>query len=700
MATDVFRTGRRAPARRIHLHADGGIDFLGVFLALLVTGSVWLAAPGTAAPVPSAVAEAERDLTQLSVEELANLPVTSVSKKPEKLSHAAAAITVITQSELQQSGATTIAEALRLAPGLEVARVDSHTWAVSSRGFNDPFANKLLVLIDGRSVYTPLFSGVYWDVQDTMIEDIDRIEVIRGPGATLWGANAVNGVINIITKSAKETQGGLLVGGGGTEELGFGSVRYGGKLGESAFYRVYAKYFSRDSSVVPDGDTADDRWQMGRIGFRMDWDVSSASALTLQGDAYGGQLDQTYNFPSLTSPTGRQLESKKVDVSGGNLLGRWHQEFSASSISTLQLYYDRTRRDAEDFFVEDRNTYDLDWQHRLEIGERQDWVVGAGYRLSTDSIGGSFLTSFDPKERSSQLFSLFAQDSIALVSDRLQLTLGSKFEHNDYTGFEVQPGARLLWTPTEHQSVWASVARAVRTPSRAENDIRLNDRVVPGAPATVYSIFGNGRFDSEKLLAFETGYRIRPHARVTLDAAAFCNLYDDLRTTEFVGAGPNPSLPGTPTVLRLDLDNKAKGETYGLELTASWQATDWWRLRGTYSFIDMQLHRKDGSNSTDSEDGEGRTPEHQFSIFSSIDLPWNVRFDTTLRYVDRLPEDNIDSYLALDVRLAWQVSKNVELSIVGQNLLDDRHREFYPVIIPTQSTEIQRSIYGKISIRF
>lgn len=687
-------------AWRIPLRAIRGFHRTRVPVTLVLLACISVAPCGRIALGAADPAVVERDLTQLSLDELANLPVTSVSKKPERLSHAAAAITVITQSELQQSGATTIAEALRLAPGLQVARVDSHTWAISSRGFNDPFANKLLVLMDGRSVYTPLFSGVYWDVQDTMLEDIDRIEVIRGPGATLWGANAVNGVINIITKSARDTQGGLVVGGGGTEELGFGSVRYGGKISESAFFRVYTKYFSRDSSVTPDGSTADDRWQMGRTGFRMDWDATSASALTLQGDLYGGQLDQTYNFPSLTSPTGRQEQSKRIDVSGGNLLGRWQQDFSPSSASTLQLYYDRTRREAEGFFVEDRNTYDLDWQHRLESGERQDWVVGAGYRLSTDSIGGSFLTSFDPEERSSQLFSVFAQDSISLISDRLQLTLGSKFEHNDYTGFEVQPGARISWTPTEHQSFWASAARAVRTPSRAENDIRLNDQVVPGTPPTVYSIFGNSSFDSEKLLAFETGYRLRPDARITIDAAAFYNLYDDLRTTEFIGAGPDPSLPGSPIVARLNLDNKAKGETYGFELTASWQATDWWRLRGTYSFIDMQIHPKDGSNSTDSEDGEGRSPHHQFSVLSSVNLPWEVQFDTVLRYVDSLPEDDIDSYVAIDLRLAWRVSKNVELSVAAQNLFDDRHQEFYPVIIPTQSTEVQRSIYGKISIRF
>ncbi|HXJ56597.1 MAG TPA: TonB-dependent receptor [Verrucomicrobiae bacterium] len=642
----------------------------------------------------------KRDLSELSLEELANIPVTSVSKKPEKLSHAAAAVTVITQEDLRRSGVTTIAEALRLAPGLDVARVDSHTWAVSSRGFNDTFANKLQVLMDGRSVYTPLFSGVYWDVQDTLLEDIDRIEVVRGPGATLWGANAVNGVINIITRSAKETPGGLIIGGGGTEELGFGALRYGGQLAENAYYRVYTKYFSRDSSALPNGDSANDRWQMARTGFRTDWDVTAGNSLTFQGDIYGGDEDQTYFFPSLTAPGFSTTLASEVELSGGNLIGRWRHEFAAGSDSTLQVYYDRTHRNAKGFIEEERDTYDADWEHHQSWGDRQDWVIGAGYRLSVDEIHNSFPVSFDPRRRSTQLFSCFAQDNIALVSDRLQLSLGSKFEHNDYTGVEFQPGARLWWAADEHNSLWASVARAVRTPSRADDDIRLNDRVAPGAPPTLFSVFGRNDFQSEELLAYEAGYRVQPDPRVSFDLAVFYNDYDRLRTVEPQGIAADPSLPGTPNVLSLYLQNRAEGETYGGELTAHWQMTEWWRWRGTYTYLQMQLHAKPGSTDPNAEDDEHRSPHHQFTIQSSMDLPWHLQLDTLLRYVDEVTDVSVPSYLSLDVRLGWQPLKNLEFSVTGQNLLDDRHPEFGPTVVPIQRTEVQRGIYGKILFRF
>jgi iron complex outermembrane receptor protein len=639
-------------------------------------------------------------LSELSLEELANLQVTSVSKKPEKLSHAAAAITVITQEDLRRSGVTTIAEALRLAPGLNVARVDSHTWAISSRGFNDTFANKLQVLMDGRSVYTPLFSGVHWDVQDTMLEDLERIEVVRGPGATLWGANAVNGVINIISKSAAETQGTLITGGGGSEELAFSSVRYGGQLSDKAYYRVYTKYFSRDSSVLPNGDTADDRWQMGRTGFRTDWDVTTGNTLTFQGDLYGGELDQTYNFPSLTPPSAGQATASRVEVSGGNLIGRWKHEFSATAEATLQLYYDKTHRNSPGFTVENRDTYDADLEHHLALGQYQEWVVGLGYRLSVDDIHNSFPVSFAPTHRSSQLFSCFAQDNIALVPEHLQLSLGSKFEHNDYTGFEFQPGARLLCAVNEHNSLWASVARAVRTPSRADEDIRLNNQVTPGAPPTVVSVFGNDDFHSEELLAYEVGYRVQPDRRLTLDIAAFYNDYDRLRTVELQGIAPDPSLPGTPNVATVLLENLAEGETYGAELSANWQMTDWWRWRGTYTFLRAQLHAKPGSNDANAEQDESTSPHHQFSIQSALDLPWHLQLDGLLRYVDQVTDARAPSYLSLDLRVGWQPLKNLEISVIGQNLLDDRHPEFAPTVIPTQRTEVQRGIYGKLTFRF
>ncbi len=703
MATIIAHATRLPQARPRSLFpqilsgpGDGRVIFGGLLLL-----AAWLCTTGMTLGQSALESSAApgRDLTELSLEELANLEVTSVSKKPEKLSQAAAAITVITQDDLRHSGVTSIAEALRLAPGLEVGQVDAHTWAISSRGFNDTFANKLLVLLDGRSVYTPLFSGVYWDVQDTLLEDIDRIEIIRGPGATLWGANAVNGVVNIITKSAKETQGGLVVAGGGTEELGFAGLRYGGKLSETAFYRVYTKYFTRDSSVQPNGDLADDRWQMGRSGFRVDWDASSRSTLTLQGDIYGGKLNQTYTFPTLAPPDFSEVVSKPVNLSGGNLLGRWRQEFSADADMTLQLYYDRTRR-AAGYFREERDTYDVDWQQHLAVGERQDWVGGAGYRLSADDLRGSFVTSFDPSHRATQLLNLFAQDDIELIKERVHLILGSKFEHNDYTGFEIQPAARLLWSPDQRNRFWGSVARAVRTPSRAESDIRLNNEVQPGTPPTVYSVFGSEDFRSEDLLAFEAGYRVQAHDRLSLDLAAFYNIYNDLRTSEFQGIAPDPSLPGSPQVARLRLENKATAETYGTELTANWHVTESWRWRATYTFLQLQLHRKASSNDTSAEDDEGTSPHHQFSLQSSLDLPWHLQFDVTTRYVDRLSDLGVNGYVSLDLRLGWKPSRNVELSIVGQNLLDDRHPEFTPTIIPTQRTEVPRGVYGKILWRF
>ncbi len=694
-ATLVLAAQRfRAAFRRVHHCTPLRVLTWALFFFVLV--DVRSAEPVQASPTRSQIP----DLADLSLEQLINVQVTSVSKKPENLSHAAAAITVINQEDIQNSGARSIAEALRMAPGLDVARVDSHTWAVSSRGFNDSFANKLLVLMDGRIVYTPLFSGVYWDVQDTMLEDIDRIEVIRGPGATLWGANAVNGVINVITKSAKDTQGGLAVAGGGTEELGFGALRYGGQLGEKAYYRVYTKYDSRDSSVTPDGETADDRWQMARAGFRMDWEAFSQSAMTLQGDIYGGQLNQTYTFPTLTAPDYAEVSSRLIDVSGGNLLGRWKQELQGESDATLQLYYDYTRRDARNLLSEGRNTFDADWQHHWKLGERQDWVWGFGYRLTTDDISGSFLTSFTPERRTTQLFNFFAQDDIELIRDRLNLTLGSKFERNDYTGFEIQPGARLSWTPDHRQTIWASVARAVRTPSRAESDIRLGNGVQPGAPPTVLAVFGSGAYKSEELLAFELGYRIQPHPRLSLDLATFYNIYDDLRTTELRGVGLDPSLPGSPVVARLNIDNQATGETFGGELTANWHATDWWHWRATYSLFEAQLHTKSTSNDRDAEIDERKSPHHQFSLQSSLELPWHLRLDATARYVDQLEQLGVRSYFEMDARLAWKPRHNLEFSIVGQNLLDNQHAEFAPTIIPIQSTETQRGVFGKITFGF
>jgi iron complex outermembrane receptor protein len=622
-------------------------------------------------------------LKKLTVEELVDIDVTSVSKYPEKYSEAAAAVAVLTSEDIERSGVTSIPEALRLVPGMDVARVDSHTWAISSRGFNDIFANKLLVMIDGRTVYTPLFSGVFWDVQDTLLADIDRIEVVRGPGATLWGANAVNGVINIITKNARDTQGLLISGGGGTEDLGFANLRYGGKIGENAFFRVYGKFFYRDSSVLLNDGDAHDEWYQYRSGFRIDWEPTNENAFTFQGDIYSGQEDDSYLIPAFTFPFSKRVDSTD-NVAGGNLLGRWTHTFEQDSQLTLQAYYDRTVRNST-ILGEDRDTGDVDLQDRFTWGE-QKIVWGAGYRVTHRDVRNSLNVSLFPPDDTFNLFSAFVQDEIAIVPERLRLTFGSKFEHNDFTGFEVQPSARALWTPARGQTVWGSISRAVRTPSEAENDIVLNPAPPVPIPPGFLTIFGNPEMESEKLVAYELGYRVQPIADLQLDLTAFYNDYDDLRTLE-------PIFPGPISPSRAE--NKLFGETYGMEATATAQLAKHWRVQASYSFLEIQLHPERGSRDTMTEHiDEGSSPEHQFFIRSLLDLGWNIQFDSTLRFVDSLPAAQIPSYATIDLRLAWSPRKDLEFAVVAQNLLDDRHPEFAPTFIGTQQTEVERSVYG------
>lgn len=640
---------------------------------------------------------------EMDLEALMKIEVTSVSKRPEKLSDAAAAIYVITQEDIRRSGATSIPEALRMAPGLEVARQDSHTWAISSRGFNDEFANQLLVLIDGRSVYTPLFAGVYWDVQDLPLEDINRIEVIRGPGAALWGANAVNGVINITTKKAKDTQGLLVTTGGGNEEQGFGTFRYGGKVNDDLFYRFYGKVLNRDNSSLTNGMPANDRWTMWQGGFRMDWEPGDQNMFTLQGDIYTGTLNQAVTVPLLTAPYSEELRDK-VNVSGGNILGRWNHNFSANSDLALKLYYDRTDRDRV-VFAERRDTFDLDLQHHFQIGSRQDLVVGVGYNITADELDNRFAVSFDPTKRTASLYSGFVQDEIQLIPDRLRLTLGTKIEHNDYTGWEVQPSGRLSLKITDKQTAWFAASRAISTPSRAEDDIRINRQVIPpGAPGNpipfpiLISQFGSRDMDSKELIAFELGYRIQPHPRVTVDLATFYNIYDRQRSLE-QGAATNNAIPPTYFIQPFTINNLIDGETYGGELASSFQLTEWWRVHMNYTLWSIQLHKKPGSNDPVLEGAEHDSPNHQFLIRSLMDLPHHLELDLSLRYVDELSNRGVPSYTAFDARLGWRPNENWEFSIVGQNLFN-QHKEFAPSYIQTQTTEVETSVYGKITFRF
>jgi iron complex outermembrane recepter protein len=635
---------------------------------------------------------ADVDLTQFSLPELMNVEVTTGARHLEKLSQSPAAISVITQEDIRRSGVTTLPEALRLAPGLEVARVDASQWAISARGFNDVFANKLLVLQDGRTLYTPLFSGVFWDVQTTMLDDIDRIEVIRGPGATLWGANAVDGVINIISKSAKETQGTLISAGGGSEDRGFAAVRFGDKIGENAFFRVYGTYYNRADSDLVTGPEARDDWQIGHFGFRIDWDLAPAHDLiTFQGDGYRGSINQLFEtFDPANPPTLTTSVRDNITVDGGNMLGKWTHIFAPGSDLTLQAYYDRSERNTI-IFSEKRDTFDVDFQDRFNLLERNDIVWGGGYRMTADRVGNSPTISLDPDHRNLQLFSAFGQDEITVIPEHLRFTIGSKFEHNDFTGFEIQPAGRILWTPHEQHTVWASVSRAVRTPSRSEADVILNRaaEVAPGlfVPTTIH---GSDAFDSEKLLAYELGYRSQVHPKVSVDIAAFYNEYDELRSLEADRTNPT----------QFTLGNKLYGDTYGGEISGTLKLADWWRLKPAYTLLKMDLHKRASSTDTTSLPDEGKSPQQQFTLRSQMELPRNITFDCALRYVDSLPALRIDSYWTLDVRVAWRPVRNLELALGGQNLLQEHHAEFSPSFIQTQRTEVERGVYGKVTWRF
>jgi iron complex outermembrane receptor protein len=647
-----------------------------------------------------------QSLKRMSLDDLMSVEITSVSKKEEKLTEAPAAVYVLTQEDIRRSGATCIPEALRLVPGLDVARIDAHTWAISSRGFNSEFADKLLVLIDGRSVYSPVFSGVLWDVQNPMLEDVDRIEVIRGPGASLWGANAVNGVINIITKSAKDTQGWLVSGGGGNQDRGFGEFRYGGSRGDDLFYRLYGTYFNHADSEMLDGGNGRDAWQQGRGGFRVDWQPSRANLLTVQGDAYVGNEGQIFSVPTLTSPYTQQL-TRDTDVSGGDVLGRWTHTLANGAEVKLQTYFDQTVRDTA-IFGDNLSTFDVDLQYDWHLGSRQEVICGLGYRLEDEAIRNTPTVIFNPNHSDWQLFSGFVQDEVTLVPERLKLTLGTKLERNDFTGFEVEPSGRVSWTPTIHQTVWAAVSRAVRTPSEEERNSRVQLQTIPpgglypGSPPAVITSEGNTALDSEDLIAYELGYRVRPCERVSLDFATFYNDYSKLAT--YTTGTPFAGTPPDFLVVPENSGNDASAQSYGLEAAGNWQMLDWWRWQATYTWLHAQFHVADAATTSSDIDPHG-SPQQQFSVRSLMDLPHQVQLDATLRYVDRVTATTISTvvhvpqYFSLDLRLGWKPTKNIEFSIVGQDLLNGEHLEYAPTL-QTQTTEVGRSIYGKVTLTF
>lgn len=625
-------------------------------LILVSALGVCLQASGALASDASA-----RELLDLSLEQLANLQITSVSKKSERLADAPASIFVITAEDIRRSGATTLPEALRLAPNLEVARVDANQYAISARGFNSTTANKLQVLIDGRSVYTPLYSGVFWDVQDVMLEDVDRIEVISGPAATLWGSNAVNGVINVITRSAAETQGGLAAGEVGNHDNGL-AVRYGGATDAGGHYRVYGKFSDFGNTTLADGTAVRDSWNKSQAGFRADWD-SARESFTLQGEAYDGRLEQA--------------DPRMRTVSGLNLNAHWKRQFDDGSNLRLRGYYDRTERSYPGTFAESLDILNFELQHNLRRLGRHTLVWGASYRHANDHVDNTTALAFLPADQGLSWTSVFAQDVIALRED-LHLTAGMRLERNDFTGTESMPSVRLAWKPTENRLLWGALSRAIRTPSRIDRDL-----FVPGqAP---FLIAGGPDFRSEVSNVVEIGYRAQPNKVLSYSVTAFHNAHEHIRSIE--------PTPGGALVI----GNGIEGTANGLELWASLQASRIWRLSGGLLELRQHLHLAPDSASTFGVAGEGNDPKHQWSVRSSVDFSGGREFNLTVRRVGALPDPVVPAYTAVDARYGWPVSSGVRAALIAQNLFDPTHPEFGAA---ATRSEIARSVFLRLSAQF
>jgi iron complex outermembrane recepter protein len=667
---------------------------------VLRSGSLSLAVAVLMA-IPAWPQQTPSDLANKSIEDLMNIEVTSVSKKEQKLSRIASAIFVITQDDIRRSGATNIPDVLRMVPGLDVAQINGSTWEISSRGFNAQFANKLLVLIDGRTVYSPLFSGVYWDVQNVPLEDIDRIEVIRGPGATVWGANAVNGVINIITKSAKETQGGLVTAGGGTHEPGFGVVQYGGKFRQATSYRLFIKGLDYNSFPSVSGQDEHDGSDLLHGGFRVDSTPSKQDSLTVQGDLYEGHEGEIANTVALTPPFGQVL-AVSTSVAGGNALGRWNHTFSPHSDTSLQAYFDRTNRN-NNVEGETVNTTDIDFQHHVGWGSRQDFVWGVGYRYFSYATTGSLTVSFNPASQNRQLFTSFLQDEITLKPDSLYLTIGAKLEHNDFSGFEFQPSARIAWNLTKHNMLWAGYSRARRTPSPSDRGLRIGLAAFPGPGGlpVLLTLLGSLNTVSENLDAFEAGYRTQLRANISLDLSTFYNRYGDLTTLEpetpFVEINPPPPHLNVPLVFA----NQMHGETHGLEMAVNWKITDRSTLSPGYAFERIHLHTNPASHDTTSvSTEEGNSPHIQAQLRSNLVLPRRLEWNTSAYFVGRLPAQQAPAYARLDTGITWRASEHLAVSLVGQNLLNGHHLEAHSSDQSEFSSLIKRSVYAKFTWQF
>ncbi len=670
--------------------------------------SIIAALASTALASPYAFA-APTEAVDPSLEDLLKVEVTTASRKTQQVNDIAAAVFVITRDDIQRSGATTIPEVLRMAPGVNVARMAANRYAVSVRGFNGRFANKLLVLMDGRSVYSPLFSGVLWEFEDTMLDNVERIEVIRGPGGALWGANAVNAVINIITRKSRDTLGTQVTLGSGTTEHVFGSIRHGGTLTDGHF-RVWAQTDSQEPSIDTRGNKATDEARSTRVGFRADWLLSGGNRLMVTGGLFDVSANDRWYLPSLISPIGVAPTDVTQTGRGGHLVARHEWALSGNSEAALQASINHGNLAVSSAIRENRTTADIDFQYR-KVGQAHDVLMGAGYRYSPDSVRSDGTYQLNPSARTFSLANVFIQDEWTLVPGQFRVIGGLRVEHNSFTGVEPQPNIRAIWTPSRDQSVWAAASRAIRTPSRGELDAELNVAAVP-ATATTPAVLIRRQANStdakaEKVNTFELGYRMKFSTTLSVDVAAYQSEYTDLRTSElgqaqFVLARP------APYVLQASIGtNQLKAKSHGLEISADWQVTPWWRIQPNYAYLNVSTKpltadRFNVASATNLEKGD---PRHQVSIRSSMTFAKVHQLDLWLRRISELEAaqlnvGSIPAYTELDARYSWRLNNGLDLSIGGRNLLKRRHAEYIPDLLPSEPVEIERSFYFKTKFNF
>jgi iron complex outermembrane receptor protein len=676
---------------------------LPIALACVVSGRAHAeaATPQSATVPPQSLAG---DITQLSIEDLMNLEVTSGAKKEEPVQRTAAAIYVITSEDIRRSGATNIPDVLRMVPGLEVAQINGNTWAVTSRGFNSAFANKMLVLVDGRTVYSPVFSGVFWDAQDMILANIDRIEVICGPGAALWGTNAVNGVINIITKTASQTQGGTASGGGGNVEGGFGDAEYGGQIKGNGYYRVFAKGFSQDSVPGAAGQGPQDGWNLENGGFRADWNLNSRDSLTVEGGLFRSGGQGTTDFTTSLAPLTFGSVPSVLTTSGGNLLAHWRRAFSTRSEISLQTYYDSETANTG-FVRGTANTFDIEFEHHFAIGERHDIVWGVDYRAIQIITSGGIPVSFAPPRTYENLASVFLQDEIELAPGRLRLTLGGRVQREYSSGVDFQPDARLLWTPDARQAVWLAVSRALRGVSPSDTIVTafLGPVPGPGGLPIVPEALGNPNMRPESEVAFQAGYRAEVSSKISISTTGFFNNYTRL-LGEGVAAPIYETGSGTPFLLLPETaNNDINGRTYGIEVFGNWNPLSVWKLSGGYTWLDGAFHDDSPGAPPNTTASALNSPHHQFSIRSNLDLPHRIEFDTALYRVgplDATTELGVPGYYRLDARFGSRVGEHMEFSVVGQNLLSSSHMEAANEPDWFEAVAIRRSFYAKMTWHF